>query len=391
MISNTLTRVSDLESFKDEMVATRHHFHENPELSNFEVKTSAYVAERLEAWGYDVTRHVGGNGVVARLTVGSGTRSIAIRADMDALPIEEVSDLPYRSKVSGVMHACGHDGHTAILLGAARYLADTKSFNGTLNLIFQPAEEAGVHGGALKMIADGLFERFPFDAIFGLHNHPGEPEGTILTRNGGIMAASDTAVVTVRGRGGHASRPHLAVDSIMVACQMVVSLQAIVARNIDPTESAVVTVSQISGGTAPNIIPNSATFTASIRSFKPEVRSALEMRFRRVVGDIASAFEAEADVSYNQGNPVVFNTTAENEFATRVAIELVGDGNVKTCPPIPGSEDFAHYLLHKPGAFLRLGNGVDSKVLHSSKYDFADGSLTTGAALWARLAETWLR
>ncbi|RWR05867.1 M20 aminoacylase family protein [Paenirhodobacter populi] len=388
---NASARVSDFDAMKDDLVATRHYLHQHPELSHQEANTARYVAEKLESWGYDVTRNVGGHGVVARLTVGDGRKSVAIRADMDALPITEAIDRPYKSQTPGVMHACGHDGHTTMLLGAAQYLARTRRFNGTLTLIFQPAEEAGTTSGAMAMIRDGLFERFPFDAIFGLHNHPGAPEGQILTRNGGIMAAADTARVTVKGKGGHASRPHLTVDPIMVACQIVVALQAVVSRSIDPTKAAVITVGTISGGTVSNVIPDTATFVMTVRSFEPEVRLRLEERILRVATDVAHAFEAEAVVEYEHGHPVVFNSTSENEFATGVARDLIGAENVKECPPIPGSEDFAHYLEHRPGAFLRLGNGVDSAVLHNPKYDFADESLTVGAALWARLAESYLR
>lgn len=388
---NASARVADFAEMEDRLKETRHYLHQHPELSFQEENTAAYVADKLESWGYEVTRGVGGHGVVARMKVGDGAKSVMIRADMDALPITEAVDRPYKSQNPGVMHACGHDGHTTILLGAAEYLSKTRRFNGTLTLIFQPAEESGGRSGAIRMIEDGLFERFPCDAIFGLHNHPGAPVGQILTRNGGIMAAADTATVTIKGKGGHASRPHLTVDPIMVACQIVVSLQSVVSRSIDPTKAAVITVGTIKAGTVSNVIPDSATFAMTVRSFEPEVRTRLEDRITRVVSDVAHAFEAEAAIDYEHGHPVVFNTEAENEFATEVARELIGEENVKLCPPIPGSEDFAHYLEHKPGAFLRLGNGEDSAILHNPQYDFADGSLTVGAALWARLAESYLR
>ncbi|TMV84823.1 amidohydrolase, partial [Thioclava sp. BHET1] len=226
--------------------------------------------------------------------------------------------------------------------------------------------------------------------IFGLHNHPGAPEGTILTRPGGIMAAADNATVEVFGKGGHASRPHLGIDPIVVACQIVVALQTVVARNVDPTRAAVVTVGTIHAGTASNVIPDTATFEISIRSFEPEVGDLLEERITKLVTSVAEGLGARAEVDYERGHPVVFNTEAENAFATEVARELVGEENVGLCPPIPGSEDFAHFLQHKPGAFLRLGNGTGSAMLHNAAYDFADESLTTGAALWARLAERYL-
>ncbi|HET7412377.1 MAG TPA: M20 aminoacylase family protein [Pararhizobium sp.] len=388
---NAFARISDFEAMKETLVETRRHLHANPELSNAEANTAAFVADKLENWGYAVTRGVGGHGVVARMTAGSGTRSVAIRADMDALPITEENDVPWASKVPGVMHACGHDGHTTVLLGAAEYLARTRRFDGTLTLIFQPAEEAGQECGAVQMIEDGLFERFPFDAIFGLHNHPGAPEGTVLTRNGPMMAASDQATITVRGKGGHASRPHLTIDPVVVACQIVVALQTVISRSLDPTKTGVVTVGTIHAGTATNVIPETAEFTISIRSFEPEVRDLLEERVSRLAASVADGFGATVDVDYVRGHPVVLNSDAENEFATGIARELLGEDRVAVCPLIPGSEDFAHFLQHKPGAFLRLGNGVASKGLHTPGYDFADESLTTGAALWARLVEKYLR
>ncbi|MEI4472952.1 M20 aminoacylase family protein [Frigidibacter sp. MR17.24] len=388
---NAFARVEDFEAKKDALTAIRRHLHQHPELSHYEAETAAYVAARLEAWGYEVTRNVGGHGVVARMTVGTGSGSIAIRADMDALPITEATGAAHASKTPGVMHACGHDGHTTVLLGAAEHLAATRRFDGTVTLIFQPAEESAKDSGALRMIADGLFERFPFDVIYGLHNHPGAPEGTILTRPGPMMAAGDTAFITVHGKGGHASRPHLTVDPVVVACQIVVALQTVVSRSVDPTKAAVVTTGTIHAGEAVNVIPATATFALSIRSFEPEVRALLKERITRLTTSVAEGFGASVEITYDAGYPVVCNTEAENAFATEVARELVGADRVQTCPLIPGSEDFAFYLAHKPGAFLRLGNGLASAMLHSPGYDFADDSLTTGAALWARLVERYLR
>lgn len=388
--SNQFARLQDFEGRVGELIGTRRHLHAHPELSFEEHETAAYVAERLERWGYEVTRNVGGLGVVGRLKQGEGGRSIAIRADMDALPIQEATGLPYASRTHGKMHACGHDGHTAMLLGAAEYLARTRHFNGTVNLIFQPAEEAGKISGAQAMIADGLFERFPCDAIFGLHNHPGAPAGTFLMRAGPLMAAADTAIITITGRGGHASRPHLTVDPIVVAANMVMTLQTVVARNVNPTETAVVTVGTIHGGTASNVIPESAEIAVSIRSFSAEVRDLLETRVRDISTSIAGAHGASVSIDYERGYPVVVNSQEETDFATAVVRELVGEDKVGVCPMIPGSEDFAYFLEHKPGCFLRLGNGENSAILHSSKYDFNDDSLTTGAAMWARLAERFL-
>lgn len=387
---NLYARVADFDSMEAELKATRQHLHAHPELSFEEAETARYVAEKLESWGYTVTRNVGGHGVVATLKNGEGTRSIGIRADMDALPIEEETGVAYASTVPGKMHACGHDGHTTVLLGAAEYLARTKRFNGTVTLIFQPAEEAGQFSGAQRMIADGLFERFPIDAIFGLHNHPGMPAGTLLTRSGPMMAAGDTVKITVTGKGGHASRPHLTVDPVLVACNLVMTLQSIVSRNVDPTQTAVVTVSTIHAGEASNVIPNNARISMSVRCFDPAIRVFLEERIRKLTASVAEGHGATAEIEYEYGYPVVVNSEEETAFAREVAEELVGTDNVSTCPPLPGSEDFAYFLHHRPGSFLRLGNGKNSQILHSSKYDFNDGSLTTGAAMWARLAERYL-
>ena len=388
--SDNFARLADFEPRREALEEIRHHLHANPELSFEEEKTAAFVADKLESWGYEVTRNVGGHGVVGCLTVGTGGRSVAIRADMDALPILEKTGLPYASKFEGKMHACGHDGHTTMLLGAAEYLARTKNFNGTVTLVFQPAEEAGEISGAQAMIADGLFERFPCDAIFGLHNHPGAPEGTVLTRSGPIMAAADTAYIKVIGKGGHASRPHLTVDPVMVACSLVMALQTVVARNIDPTETAVITVGAIHGGEASNVIPDDVDLAVSIRSFSPVVRDLLQKRVCELTEQHVAAYGATAEIKYELGYPVVVNSDAETVFATEVVRELIGDDKVSTCPLIPGSEDFAYFLQHKPGSFLRLGNGVDSAVLHNPKYNFNDANLPVGSALWARLAERYL-
>ncbi|MES0153570.1 M20 family metallopeptidase [Mesorhizobium sp. M0018] len=387
--SNQFADISDFADKAAELAAARQHLHAHPELSFQEHETAAYVAERLESWGYEVTRNVGGLGVVGRLRQGSG-RSIAIRADMDALPITEATNLPYASQASGKMHACGHDGHTTMLLGAAEYLARTRHFNGTVNLIFQPAEEAGKGSGAQAMIADGLFERFPCDAIFGLHNHPGAPTGSFLMRAGPLMAASDTVTIRIAGRGGHASRPHLTVDPIVAAANIVMTLQTVVSRNVNPIETAVVTVGTIHGGTASNVIPEHAEITLSVRSFSAEIRDTLEQRIRNIAALVAQAHGATVEIEYERGYPVVVNSERETSFATDMAVELVGQDKVSVCPLIPGSEDFSYFLEHKPGCFLRLGNGEDSAILHSSKYDFNDGNLTVGAALWARLTERFL-
>lgn len=384
-------QLGDLLGAGDFLRQTRHHLHQNPELSFAEVATSELVAGKLEEWGYQVTRNVGGHGVVGTLTTGGGGRSVAIRADMDALPIKEETGKPHASQVTGVMHACGHDGHTTMLLGAARQLASTRQFAGTVHLVFQPAEEAGRNSGAQQMIADGLFERFPCDAIFGLHNHPGYPAGTFLFGVGPFMSASDTARIVVHGRGGHAARPHLAVDPVMVGASLVMALQTVVSRNIDPTQTAVVTVGSIQAGKAGNVIPESATLELSIRSFDPAVRGLLEQRIKDLVTSHAQGYGASVDIEYRQGYPVVINSAAETELARQVAEELVGgDQVVAPFGPVTGSEDFAYYLQHKPGCFLRLGNGEECPMLHNAKYDFDDRNLTVGAAYWTRLVERFL-
>ncbi len=385
-------RLENLSDAADFLRQTRHALHRHPELSFQEKATSERVAALLEDWGYEVTRDVGGYGVVGTLKVGDGVRSVAVRADMDALPITEETGKAHASQVAGVMHACGHDGHTTMLLGAARQLAGTRNFSGTLHLVFQPAEEAGPNSGAQRMIADGLFERFPCDAIFGLHNHPGNAVGTFLFGAGPFMSASDTAKITIRGRGGHAARPHLAVDPVMIAGSLIMALQTVVSRNIDPTQTAVVTVGTIHGGIAANVIPESATLELSIRSFDSIVREKLRQRITDLVNGHVHGYGGNVEIDYQLGYPVLVNSAAETEFARQVAEELVGPQRViAPFGPVTGSEDFAYYLQHKPGCFLRLGNGEGCPMLHSAKYDFDDANLTIGAAFWTRLVEHFLR
>ncbi|SDR43663.1 hippurate hydrolase [Burkholderia orbicola] len=375
----------------EELLTIRRHIHRHPELSFHEADTAVLVGDMLEAWGYDVCRNVGGHGVVGTLRAGLSTRAIGIRAEMDALPIHEQTGLSYASVHSGKMHACGHDGHTAILLGAARKLAHTRRFDGTVHLIFQPAEEAGANSGAKRMIADGLFVRFPCNAIFGLHNHPGMPIGTFLFRPGPFMAACDTVKITIHGKGGHAARPHLAADPIVMASSLVMALQTVVSRNIDPTETAVVTVGTIQAGHAANVIPERATLELSIRSFNDDVRQTLETRIYELTEAHVAAYGGHAEVDVVSGYPVLVNSDAETELARRVAFELVGEkGVIAPFPAVPGSEDFAYFLQHRPGCFLRLGNGVGTPMLHSAHYDFADDNLMIGAAFWTRLVEQYL-
>jgi len=383
-------QLDDLSGSAGFLCATRQRIHQHPELSFQEADTAALVTSQLKAWGWDVTGGVGGHGVVGTLRAGSSNRSVALRADMDALPIQEATGKPYASQHAGVMHACGHDGHTTMLLGAAQQLAKTRNFSGTVHLVFQPAEEAGKGSGAQRMIEDGLFERFPCDAIFGLHNTPGVPAGTFGFGSGAFMAASDSAHITVHGRGGHAARPHQTVDPVLIVGSLVMALQSVVARNIDPRQTAIVTIGALHAGSAANVIPDSATMALSIRSFDPEVRGQLEQRIRALVTSHVQGYGGEVDIDYERGYPVVVNTEAETRFAAQVAEELVGAERViAPFPPVTGSEDFAYYLQKKPGCFLRLGNG-DGAMLHNPKYDFNDDILTVGAAYWTRLAERFL-
>jgi hippurate hydrolase len=384
-------QLTDLIDAAESLRETRHQLHRSPELSFKEAVTSELVAARLEGWGWSVTRHVGGYGVVGSLKVGNGRRSVAVRADMDALPIAEESGKAWSSTVPGVMHACGHDGHTTMLLGAAQQLAKRSNFAGTVHLVFQPAEEAGKDSGAQQMIADGLFERFPCDAIFGMHNHPGVPTGTFLFGAGPFMSASDTAKITIRGRGGHAARPHLTVDPVIMAGSLIMALQTVVSRNIDPTQTAIVTIGTVHAGTAANVIPDSATLELSIRSFDEGVRARLEQRINELVNAQVMSYGGSVEIVYERGYPVVVNTAAETEFARQVAEELVGPQRVVfPWGPTTGSEDFAYYLQHRPGCFLRLGNGENCPMVHNPKYDFDDANLAVGAAYWTRLVERYL-
>lgn len=379
--------------FAQELVAVRRHLHQHPELAFEEHATSDFVAALLTDCGYQVTRGLGGTGLVGTLSNGEGQRRLGLRADMDALPIAESTGLYYRSSQPGRMHACGHDGHMAMLLGAAKYLARHRGFSGTLNLIFQPAEERGFDSGALAMIRDGLFERFPCDAVFAIHNHPGEPPGRFLLRSGPFMAAGDRVFVTIHGTGGHAARPHLAVDPLVAAAAIVTSLQTVVARNVNPEDSAVVTVGRLRAGDALNVIPDSAEIGISVRSFSPPVRALLRQRITALITGIAQAHGTSAEIDYVEGYPVLANAPALAQLAAEVAEELVGPAEVNAdTARLMGSEDFAYMLQACPGALIRLGNGPadGGRGLHSPHYDFNDANLPYGVAFWSRLAERFL-
>ncbi|WP_296248722.1 M20 aminoacylase family protein [uncultured Stenotrophomonas sp.] len=375
-------------AFADQAIAIRHDLHQHPELAFEEHRTSARIANLLADWGYDVTTGVGGTGVVGTLRRGSGTRSIGLRADFDALPISEDSGLPYASSTPGLMHACGHDGHTTILLTAAHHLARHGRFEGSVQLVFQPAEEIGK--GATRMIEDGLFKRFPVDAIFGLHNWPGIAAGRLGFVDGPAMASVDWAGIRIIGKGGHGAEPHTGVDPILVAAHLVTALQSLVSRNVDPREMAVVTVGAIHGGNAANVIPDSVELKLTVRAFLPEVRQHLRERIQTLTTALVSSFGADVQIDFPVGFPSVLNHTAETAFARNAARQLFGaDAVVEQLPPRTASEDFAFLLQQRPGSFLFVGNG-DSAPLHSPRYVFNDASIVPAASYWAHLTERFL-
>ena len=373
------------------MIAIRQHIHSHPELAYEEHLTSALVAGHLEQAGYCVHRGIAGTGVVATLSCGSGSGRLGLRADMDALPIEEKTGLPYASKLPGKMHACGHDGHTAMLLAAATHLAQARSFNGTIVLIFQPAEEGD--SGARRMLAEGLLERFPCDAIFAMHNMPGYPVGKLGFRSGAFMASVDDVDVTITGCGGHGAMAHAAVDPIVVAAAVVMGLQTIVSRNVPPLETGIITVGSIQAGHANNVIPDTAQLRMSVRALSPQVRVLLRSRITTLVQATAVAYGAQADVQFDNPFPVLVNDEGMTALARRVGRELLGEeGLIADMPCLTGSEDFAYFLERCPGSYLIIGNGdgEGSCMVHNPGYDFNDASLITGAKYWVKLAEAFL-
>ncbi len=373
----------------DEFVALRRDFHQYPELAFQERRTSKIIASKLSSWGYEVATGIATTGIVATLTRGEGQKRIGIRADMDALPIEEATGLSYESNNPGVMHACGHDGHTTILLAAARYLAEQGQFSGTVRLIFQPAEEIGA--GARKMISEGLFDRFPVDAVFGLHNWPGVTEGQFGFVTGPAMASVDQAVIRIIGKGGHGAEPHRAVDPVLATASFITALQSVVSRNVDPQEMAVVTVGSIHAGTASNVIPDSVELKLTMRSFSDSVRQQLQQRIPALARAQAESFGASADVDYRLGFPALINHADETGFARQVALDALGSNVVETgFRPRTASEDFAFMLQAQPGSYLFVGNG-DSAPLHNPRYDFNDAIIAPAARYWVRLAETFLQ
>lgn len=375
-------------AYLDEIIALRRDLHQYPELAFQEHRTSKKVASLLADWGYDVVSGIAGTGVVATLARGDGQRRLGVRADMDALPIEETTELDYASSNPGVMHACGHDGHTSILLAAARYLAESGNFSGTLRLIFQPAEEIGA--GARKMLSEGLFDRFPVDAVFGLHNWPGVPTGQFGFVTGPAMASVDQAVIKIVGKGGHGAEPHRAVDPVLASASFITALQSVVSRNIDPQDMAVATVGSIHAGSASNVIPEAVEMKLTMRAFSEQVRARLQERIPALARAQAESFGAVAEVNYRLGFPALVNHAEETAFARNVALQTLGTAAVETdFRPRTASEDFAFMLQAKPGSYLFVGNG-DSAPLHSAQYDFNDAIIAPAARYWVRLAETFL-
>jgi hippurate hydrolase len=385
-----VNRVADLQP---DIQAWRRDIHQHPELLYDVHRTAAFVADRLREFGCDeVVTGIGKTGVVGvikgKRPAGNGdVKVIGLRADMDALPIEEETNLPYASKTPGKMHACGHDGHTAMLLGAARYLSETRNFAGQAVVIFQPAEEGGA--GAAAMIKDGLMDRFGIEQVYGMHNGPGIPVGQFAIRPGPIMAATDAVDIKIEGLGGHAARPHKCIDSVLVGAQVISALQSIVSRTVDPLESAVISICEFHAGNARNVIPQTAELRGTIRTLTPEVRKQVEQRIREVVAGVAQMTGAKIDLVYERGYPVTVNHAAQTEFATRVATEIGGPGSVSDTPPMMGAEDFAYMLEARPGAFIFCGNG-NSAGLHHPAYNFDDEAIVYGTSYWIKLVENTL-
>jgi len=370
----------------------RRDLHRHPELGLAETRTSDVIAEQLAAFGYEVTRGIAQTGIVATIKRGNGRKRLGLRADLDALPIHETTGRPWQSVREGVMHACGHDGHTAMLMAAAHYLVTEGDLSGTLHLIFQPAEEHP--GGAHIMIEEGLFERFPCDAVFAMHNMPGIAQGHLTFRTGAAMASSDDVTIVLIGHGGHGAMPHRAADPIVAAASIVMALQTIVSRNVDPQQTAVVTVGALVAGSANNVIPDSARLELSVRTLDRDVRDLLESRIRSLVNAQADSFGVRAEVTYKRDYPVLVNSVTETEFARQVGIELVGVDNITPQgAALTGSEDFAVMLEHCPGSYLLIGNGAGEGgcMVHNPGYDFNDDNIVVGGAYWALLAERYLK
>ena len=383
-----INRVADLHS---DIAAWRRDLHAHPELLFDVQRTAGTVAEKLKAFGCDeVVTGLGRTGVVGVIhgRKSSSGKTIGLRADMDALPIEEANNLPYKSTVPGKMHACGHDGHTAMLLGAARYLTETRNFAGTAVVIFQPAEEGG--GGGREMVDDGLMDRFGIREVYGMHNYPGMPVGSFGIRPGPMMAAADALTIDIEGVGAHAARPHLGIDTVLVGAQIINAIQSVVARNVDPLKSAVVSICMFRAGNADNVIPQTVQLRGTARSLAADVRDLLEKRLHVVVESTAAAHGGKAKLTYKRGYPVLVNHEDQTEFAASIASQIAGSDKVDTSlPPMMGAEDFSYMLNARPGAFIWIGNG-DSAGLHHPSYNFNDEAIPFGTSYWVRLVETAL-
>jgi hippurate hydrolase len=385
--------------FHSELQQIRRDIHAHPELSYEEHRTSEVVAQKLTEWGIPVLRGMGITGVVGIIKNGSSDRAIGLRADMDALPVQEINTFAHSSRHQGKMHACGHDGHTAMLLGAAHYLAQQRNFDGTVYVIFQPAEEGG--GGARLMMEDGLFEKCPMQAVFGMHNWPGAAVGTFAVTPGPMMASSNEFEVIVKGKGAHAAQPHKGIDPIMTAVQIAQSWQTIISRNKSPVDSAALSITQIHAGSATNVIPDNATLIGTVRTFTVQVLDLIERRMREIAAHTAAAFDAQVEFRFKRNYPPLINHAKETEFAVGVLQSMVGAQNVDPqVEPTMGAEDFAYMLQKKPGCYVFIGNGEGEHRdaghglgpcnLHNPSYDFNDALLPIGATYWVRLAEAYL-
>lgn len=382
------TLLNALSSDQDQMKAWRHHLHRHPELAFDEHGTARYIAELLRGWGYEVSEGIGRTGVVARMRCGDGTKSIGLRADTDALAVQEMIDSDHKSTVEGRSHTCGHDGHSAMLLGAARYLARTRAFNGTVNLIFQPAEE--IMGGAVAMIEDGLFERFPMDAVFGMHNMPGLERGKLYFTAGPIMAAVDNWEIVLTGKGSHGSMPEKSIDPVVAGASLVMALQTIVSRNVGAKDSAVVSVGAFLAGDAGNVIPQTATLRLSIRSSAPETRKLVLDKVKSITAAQALSFGVSYEIREGAPGAVLVNEPDQTVECAEVARARLGEDQVvMPGPTFMGSEDFAYYAQRKPGTYCFIGNG-DTPMVHHPMYDFDDRNLPIGAAYWVAVTEHFL-
>lgn len=384
--------IKEIKLLHDEMTEWRRDIHQHPELKFEENRTSDLVAAKLEEFGIEIHRGLAKTGVVGTIRNGDGP-SIGLRADMDALPLEEKNTFKHASSNPGKMHACGHDGHTAMLLGAAKHLAASKNFKGTVNLIFQPAEEGG--GGGELMIKEGLFEMFPVDSVYGLHNWPGMPAGTFGVGSGPFMAAADMFDLTINGRGGHAALPDQCIDPIVVASQVVSALQTITSRNTHPVDSVVISVTQIHAGDAYNVIPDSVRMRGTVRTFQTETRDKIPSSMLRVAEGVSAAYGATCELNYMSGYPATINSVPETEISAKAVVDLLGEDKIILNPtPSMGAEDFSYMLEARPGCYVWLGigpgKGEAGCMLHSSRYDFNDDVLTTGASYWVKLVENEL-